>query len=107
MKALVIRTDNSKEVVEFTNETSYKTLSGAVGGYIECVYLHNRNLDLWINEEGKIIGLPVNPTATGFWMEMYGLTDMIMGDVIITGTADDEGYTTGLTDEEVNQLLEL
>jgi hypothetical protein len=107
MKAVVIRTDNSKQVVEFTNDTSYKTLSEAVGGYIECVYLHNRNLDLWLNEEGKITGLPVNPKATGLWMEMYGLTDMIVGDVIITGTADEEGYTTGLTDEEVTQLLEL
>lgn len=106
MKAVIIKTDGTKSIVEFTNATCYETLSTAVGGMIECVTLRDKNcVDMWINENGKYSGLDQNPTATALWVDMYDLTDVIMGDVVITGGTDDEGYTLGLLDEEVEYFM--
>ena len=107
MKAVRINTDGTKTIVEFTDETCYDTLSMAVGGMIECVSLHDKigAPDMWLNEEGKIIELNQNPIATALWVDMYDLTDVILGDVIITGGADDEGRTTGLSEEQVEFFI--
>lgn len=107
MKAVKITTDGQKSVVEFTNETCYETLSEAVGGYIECVSLYDKPgaPDMWVNEEGKLDGLDQNPIATALWVDMYSTTDVMAGNVIITGGADEEGYTQGLTDDQVEFFL--
>ena len=103
MKAVVIKTTKDKSVVEFEHSTCYETLKTAVGGWIERVSLGDT--ELWVNEEGKLTGLDINPTATALWADMYGLTDVVMGDVIITGGSDDEGETLGLKDELVEYFL--
>ena len=107
MKAVKITTAGQKEVIEFTNENCYDVLSVAVDGLIEAVTLHDKVgvPDMWVNENGKFSGLDQNPIATALWVDMYDLTDVIMGDVIITGGADDEGYTLGLTPEQVTFFM--
>ena len=106
MKAVVIKTDGSRYVAEFEKE-SYDFLSKTVGGLIERVTLHDKEgaPDMWLNEEGKVIGLDQNPTATALWVDMYDLTDVMCGDVVITGGCDDEGYTLGLTNEQVDFFM--
>lgn len=106
MKALVLKTNNTIEVEEDTEEfVSYATLSRAVGGMIEAVTLPN-GLTLWVNEEGKMDGLPVNDYATKLFTSAFGAgVDIIVGNAIITGGADDEGETLGLTDKEVSILV--
>lgn len=104
MKAVTIATDGTKAVVDFDKGNSYELLRSAVDGWIECVSL-SPTADMWINEEGKINRLPQNPTATGLWVDLYGYTDVIMGNVVITGGADEEGETLGLTDEQVDYYM--
>lgn len=104
-KAVVIKTDGTKEVVEFEIGNSYDLLSASVGGWIECVSLRTRNADMWVNEEGKLNGLPQNPHATALWVEEYGTTDIIVGNIIITGGVDNEGETLGLSDEQVSDFM--
>ena len=105
-KAVIIKVNGSKSVAEFEVGDSYNLLSTTVGGLIECVTLRDKNFaDMWINENGKFSNLEVNPIATALWFDMYGNTDYICGDVIITGGADDEGETLGLLDEEVAYFL--
>ena len=104
-KAVIITTDGTKSVVEFNERTSYETLSKAVGGYIECVSMRN-GLDMWCNEEGKLTGLPQNPTATAIWNDSYGDTDVIVGNVIFTFGVDEDGNTLGLSDEQIKELME-
>ena len=105
MKALVLTTDNTIQVEQDTDEfVSYATLSRAVGGMIEAVTLPS-GLTLWVNEEGKLDGLPVNEYATRLFVSAFGAVDVIVGNAIITGGADDEGETLGLTDEEVSILV--
>ncbi len=106
MKALVLTTNNTIEVEQDTDEfVSYATLSRAVGGMIEAVTLPS-GLTLWVNENGKNDGLPVNEYATNLMTREFGATyDILVGNAIITGGADDEGETLGLTDEQVAELL--
>lgn len=103
MKAYIVKVDGSREIVEFEKGNSYDVLSKAVGGYIECVSFAD-NLDMWVNEEGKLIGLPVNDYGTVFWQSIYGATDVICGDIIFTGGVDSEGETLGLSDDEITAL---
>jgi uncharacterized protein DUF3846 len=58
-------------------------LQGAVDGMVEHVQLDGKT-ELWVNEEGKLIGLPVNRTATAIWATFFGPTDTIRGDVLVS-----------------------
>ena len=102
-KAVAINTDGAKSVVEFEFGNSYKTLNNAVGGYIECVGLEGA--DMWCNENGIAEGLPLNMVASAIYYEAFKASNPILGNVIITGGADDEGETLGLTDEQVAHWL--
>ena len=104
MKAVIIRTDGTKSVVEFSHENSYDTLSGAVGGYIECVRL-SESEDMWCNENGIAERRDLNMIASAIYSETFGVGNPILGDVIITGGADEEGYTLGLSEEDVEKWL--
>jgi hypothetical protein len=107
VKALVIKTTGEREVREFSNETSYTVLSGAVGGLIECVNLPALDVEMWVNEEGKLTGLDFNPYGTALWAICYGETDIIVGDIVLTGGTDEEGYTLGLPEHALEFFLSL
>ena len=85
------------------SEDSLATLQNGVGGWVQAIDL-TTSMTMWCNEEGKLNGLPHNPFAQKLWDVALGAdTDYIVGDVVFTGTPDEEGYTTGITaqDEEV------
>jgi hypothetical protein len=107
VKALQINADQAGTVVLIENNdefVGYSTLSEAVGGLIEAVSLPS-GLTLWVNEEGKLNGLPVNKIATDLFTREFGAQyDIIVGNAILTGGADDEGETLGLTDEQIVEL---
>jgi hypothetical protein len=101
MKALKINTDGTFEALESADEfVGYSTLSDGVGGMIEAVTLSD-TLTLWVNEEGKLNGLPVNVFATALFTSVFGSVDIIVGDAVLTGGADDEGETLGLSGENL------
>lgn len=56
-------------------------LNQFVGGFIELVYLSDNRI-MVVNEEGKLMGLPVNIKATRE-VAMSGINDIIVGDVLI------------------------
>jgi hypothetical protein len=68
---------------------SLEELQGYVGGNVELAVLRDGR-DLWLNEEGKLIGLEFNPLATMLWQDTFGSSDVIVGDVIITNRKDTE-----------------
>jgi len=105
-KALIIRTDGTKEVVEFNEGSFLKLAQETVGGWVQLVTLASKGIDLWLNEEGKLTGLDQNPIATALWSEDYGLTDYIVGNVIITGGAGPEGETIGLSENLITALTD-
>jgi hypothetical protein len=103
--ALRINTDFTIEVLDLDTDTLEK-LQGAVGGWVQAVDLHD-DLTLWCNEEGKLIGLPTNVIGTHLWEKSFGMTDIIMGDIVFTGGTDDEGENLGLPYPWQIQLQEL
>lgn len=91
-----------------TVEHGYKTMQRLVtpegedsgGSMIECVYvqeLSEHGIDLWLNEEGKVLGLKPN-------FMLFGGRDVAVGPVFFA-SVDDEGETIGLTDKQVEVVL--
>ena len=103
-KAVVITTEGEKSVVTFTIGDSYKILSDTVEGMIECVTLSDKE-DMWCNENGIAEGKPLNLIASAIYSETFNAGNPILGNVIITGGADDEGETLGLSDELVEKWM--
>jgi hypothetical protein len=106
-KALKISTEGVLTELDLdAPEGSYKVLFAGVGGMIEAVRL-NPSVTMWCNEEGKFNGSELNFQATMFWSARFGIgTDQIMGDVVFTGGADEEGETLGLNEHNSNIIKE-
>ena len=78
-----------KLITDKKDEPDYKAVSKFVGGMVECVQFPNGDL-LLLNEEGKLIGLPLNPEATALWRATFdndnyvtGRKDFVVGPAIL------------------------
>ena len=104
-KGLLISVDGLIEWKEIEIGNSYELLRNAVGGWIECANVEH-NIDIWLNEEGKLIGLEPNRLATALFWDKWGIgTDIIVGNVFLA-TNDEEGETIGLTKEQIDYIQE-
>ena len=77
-----------------------EALQGAVGGWIECWWLGDAgfpDLDLVINEEGKLDGLSFNVVATRL-SGIFARGDCIVGDAVVCRHGD--ANSIGLTDKD-------
>ena len=79
-------------------------LQEVVGGLVDCVGL-SPAADLWVNDEGLYLCGP-NPVATVLAHVMAGrdLAQPLFGPAVFTGSADEEGATLGLTEDEAKAL---
>ena len=94
IQTIVIHPDGVIE--EKAMEQGCKALQDAVGGWIEATYSSSGDTTLWINEEGKLNGMPVNWVATALWWNLnkiFDRHDVLVGPVVVTGGVDEEGYT--------------
>ena len=69
------------EFLLIDDEKNTPDLKGAqefVGGYVECITFPNGDL-LIINEEGKLMGLPLNPEATMLWPMTFDNDNYVTG----------------------------
>ena len=71
------------------NEPQYKAVSDFVGGMVECITFPNGDV-LIVNEEGKLMGLPLNPEGTLLWRTTFtkdkyafGYDDWVSGPAIL------------------------
>jgi hypothetical protein len=79
------------------------------GGLIEHIELEDPPSGLYINEEGKLLELPVNRRATLLlWMHnpAFRYRDVIVGDALVAGPTDGEGYDTNVPDELAKTLFD-
>ena len=90
-KKNTLSTDANEFVIidDKKNEPQYKAVSDFVGGMVECVSFPNGDL-LLLNEEGKLMGLPLNPEATALWRAHFtkethinGYDDWVSGPAIV------------------------
>ena len=104
-KAVTIGVNGERTTDEFEIGKSYELLREAVGGLIDVVELRGKGVDMWVNDEGLILGLEQNPYGTALYDEEFGTPQPIVGNIIITGACDEEGETLGLTDEQVDFFM--
>lgn len=80
-----------------------------VGGLIEHLSLENPSSGMYFNEEGKLRELPLNRRATLLmWMHnpAFRYADAVMGDALLVGPVDPNGYDTDAPDDLVQTLFE-
>ena len=108
-QVIVITPEHEVSVQQMPIAKEYDFLNTAVAGWIQAVELSEdlEGITLWVNEEGKLNGLPYNQKATYLWEKSYGFTDVIVGTAVLTGGTDDEGETLPLTDVQVAEILAL
>ncbi len=91
MGKLKVNTEASefKIIENKKDEPQYKEVSKFVGGMVECVQFPNGDL-LLLNEEGKLMGLPLNEEATKLWKATFdndnyitGRNDFVVGPAIL------------------------
>ncbi len=105
IRAIILGSNLEYEVTYI--KKGLNSLRSAVGGDIECLtFPGHTDFILFVNEIGKIIGLPVNTLATVFSLEFVSEIGMIHGDVVICGL-DKEGSSCDLTDEQVEQFTKI
>ena len=78
-----------KLITDKKDEPDYKAVSKFVGGMVEAVQFPNGDL-LLLNEEGKLMGLPVNEKASELWKDTFdndnyvtGRNDFVVGPAIL------------------------
>ncbi len=90
-KRNTLSTDANEFVIidDVKNEPTLKAAQDFVGGYVEGITFPNGDY-LIINEEGKIMGLPLNPEATALWRATFdndnyitGRKDFVVGPAIL------------------------
>lgn len=108
MLALQLTTEGVLNEIQLNEngEGQLELLQAGVDGWVQAVDL-SADLTLWVNEEGKLNGLPYNPIATRMWEEVFGVgTDIIVGNAVFTGGTGEEGETLGLSEEVANSIRE-
>ena len=100
MKCLKIEPGKSPETIDI--EPALETLQNLVGGYIECVYPFEEDVCLIVNEEGKILNLPLNRALRD---EDGALIDIIAGTFLVVAFNDDT--FADLTDKQVEHYSHL
>ena len=78
-----------KIITDQKDEPNLKEAQKFVGGYVEGITFPNGDY-LIINEEGKLMGLPLNPEATALWRAtftkdkyLFGHDDFVVGPAIL------------------------
>jgi hypothetical protein len=66
-----------------------ESMQAVVGGDIEVISFHDGTM--YVNEEGKIYGLPINPVAS----KLYG--GYVVGSALLLGNGDRHGNDTHIT----------
>ena len=90
---IMIKKVGEPPYVEERETLTLEDMQGIVGGYIECLSI-TPTLDMWLNEEGKLIDLPLNLCVSN----NGEIVDGICGDVFFA-SHDSEGETIGITEE--------
>ena len=100
MKAIIVEPDARPRVADI--QSDLESLQEIVAGDIQVVYPFDDPVGIICNDEGKILGLPLNRALRDENGEIY---DILSGTFIVAGlTEDDFG---DLTDEQVDKYMKL
>lgn len=108
LRYAIVRADGrGDDVVRFGATGSFGAafLREVLGGAFEVVLLRDGS-SMYIAEDGKVLGLPMNGVATtvAYQDRAISLADHIVGDAVVVGPPDAEGWDTSLPDEAAGRL---
>lgn len=88
------------------DQRTLEWLQSLVDGNIEPITLDPSAMEAYINEEGKILDLPINPCGTiaAHTFRTIAETDYIVGNFVVVGPITSDGETTGASDELIEQM---
>ena len=99
----IIMVEPERSPYEMELEDGLGAMQRCVGGNIEVVYEPGgRDAALICNDEGKLLGLPLNRALRDEEGQIY---DVIAGTFFICGAPEDSDSFTSLTDEQVAYWL--
>jgi Domain of unknown function (DUF3846) len=106
--SFILNDDGERWIVDFFDGT-FVDIQDICGGSVE-VAPSSDNVSIWVNEDGKGIGLPVNAPANMVWA-LYDIfccltEDRLVGNVVITGPVDADGEDTDLGMDDVRLIIE-
>ena len=90
IKSVIVDPEGTFRVAEIEN--SLGSFQAVVGGYIEGVFGNVGTM--YVNEEGLLRNLPLNPLATVFAQRILGAGVVLHGTALIVGPGDGEGNDT-------------
>ena len=102
MKVLVIESGKQPVVKEIDN--TLKDMQRMVGGYIQAYFPWMDEVAIICNDEGKIMGLPLNRSIFG---EHGELVDIIAGTFFICGAPMDSGKFTDLPEDLIEHYTRM
>ena len=100
MKILIVEPGSKPVVMEI--DGTLKTMQSLVGGFIQAIYPFHEEVALICNEEGHLLGLPMN---RGLRDEKGNLYDIICGTFFICGVSGED--FASLTDVQLQQYIEV
>ena len=110
MKGYVVILKDKREINEVTGNLSLGQLQGYVNGRIEIVSITPlfknpaREIDMIINEEGKLEGLPINVVASIMAIDARSISDDVIVGPAVFAACDDDGNSVPLTHDELVEL---
>jgi len=107
-KALLIPVEGPLEEIELVPDggAQLDQLQQLVGGYIQAVNLPEQiesDATAYINEEGKLTGLPLNRRASIFMMGALMTGDFIVGPFLLCGFDPKRGVNTDVPDDVIER----
>ena len=102
MTILVIKPMQTPKVKEI--ESSLESMQKEVGGYIQAIYPFEDSVALICNEEGKLLGLPLNRALRDESGEIY---DIVCGTFFLCSAPPDEENFSSLSDEQIQYYTKL
>lgn len=107
LKVIVIPANDLEPVEAHVIDGSLASLQAIVGGLIQPLDMDVIGASIWCNEEGLLIGLPVNLRATVYLYQKapeHRGFNVLVGECFITGQADSDGVTTDVPVEVIRDF---
>lgn len=100
MKVIIVEPDARPRVADI--QSDLESLQEIVGGTIQCVFPFPDSVGIICNDEGKILGLPLNRVLRDDNGEIY---DILSGTFIVAGLTEDD--FCDLTDEQADKYMKM
>ena len=100
MKAIIVKPQEKPIVADI--DSSLNAMQEVVGGWIQAIYPFEDPVALICNEEGKLMGLPLNRALRTETGEVY---DIVAGTFFLCGAPPDSDHFTSLTDDQIVTFL--